>query len=349
MKARKNNLWRVGRMFVIAVLLALSGAATTIAAGSSQTVDLSDIRVQVSDAKMVFGQTAPSTVSISLQDLPTGAQGVQIHLTFDPGIVKVVDADHNPANGTQVTVHPIFGAQTFIGQNRVDNQTGAIDVAVTQISGEPITDTGGLVSLAAIQWVGEGEGCTPAQLTEALFSDADGFPIDGNVVLQDGNVCVIAPGKIRGCIHPQGRTDHSGVLVTAMLLDPGSNEARTDPKGCFEIAVQDGDGCYEVSAFTAGYLASRLDEATCVSVGEVADVGPTKLWGGEVTGDHVVDIRDVTYIAARFGGTDPSADITRDGAVNILDLAMTAANFSKTGPTPWQDNAPCDCDGSLAQ
>jgi hypothetical protein len=345
----KASVWRVGGVCVIAASLALSSAATAMAAGSSQSVDPPGIRVEVSDAEMVLGQMATSTVSISLQDLPIGVQGVQVHLTFDPAIVTVGDADHNPSNGTQVTVNPIFGDQTFVGQNRVDPQAGAIQVAVAQINGEPITDTGGLVPLATIQWVGAGEGCTTAQVAEALFSDADGFPVGGDIALQDGNVCVTSPGKIRGCVHTQGRVDHSGVLVTAMLVDPGSNEARTDLGGCFEIAVQDGDGCYVVSAFVAGYLASELAEPVCVSVGEVADVGPTKLWGGEVTGDHTVDIRDVTYIAARFGGTDSSADITKDGSIDILDLSMAAANFGKTGPTSWQDDVPCDFGASFSQ
>lgn len=346
---RKASFWRVGGMFVIAASLALSGAATAMAAGNGQAEAPLGIRVEVSDAEMMLGQTAAGAISIGLQSLPTGVQGVQVRLTFAPDVVMVVDADHNPANGTQVAVHPIFGDQTFVGQNRVDNQAGTIDIAVTQINGEPVTDTGGLVPLATIQWVGKGEGCTPAQLAGALFSDADGFPIDGDVVLQDGNVCIVSPGKIRGCVHSQGRTDHSGVLVTAMLVDPGSNETHTDPDGCFEIAVQDGDGCYVVSAFKAGYLASDLSEPACVSVGELLDIGPTKLWGGEVTGDHNIDIRDVTYIAARFGGTDPSADVTKDGAVDILDLAMAAANFGKKGPTLWQDDVPCDCDDGLAQ
>ncbi len=350
MKTRsKTNFWWMGGMCIVVAVLALSSAASVLAAGNSQSGDSPGIRVEVSDAELVFGQTATSTVSISLEALPIGVQGVQIHLTFDPAVVMVVDADNNPANGTQVTVHPLFGDQTFIGQNRVDNQAGTINLAVAQLNGDPVTDTGGLVLLVTIQWAGEGEGCTPVQTVEALFSDAEGFPVGGDVSLQDGNVCVVPPGKILGCVHPQGRMDYNGVLVTAMLVDPGSNEAHTDANGCFEITVQDGDGCYVVSAYMAGYLSSGMDDSVCVSVGEAADIGPTKLWGGEVTGDNTVDIRDVTYIAARFGGTAPSADVTSDGVVDILDLSMAAANFGKAGPTDWQDNILCDCGSSLEQ
>ena len=48
----------------------------------------------------------------------------------------------------------------------------------------------------------------------------------------------------------------------------------------------------------------------------------------DVTGDGVVNILDLTYVAARFGETDSDADVTGDGTVNILDLVLVAQNFS---------------------
>ena len=48
----------------------------------------------------------------------------------------------------------------------------------------------------------------------------------------------------------------------------------------------------------------------------------------DVTGDRVVNILDLTYVAARFGETDSDADVTGDGTVNILDLVLVAQNFS---------------------
>lgn len=48
----------------------------------------------------------------------------------------------------------------------------------------------------------------------------------------------------------------------------------------------------------------------------------------DVTGDGVVNILDLTFVAARFGETDSEADVTGDGIVNILDLVRIAQNFS---------------------
>lgn len=51
----------------------------------------------------------------------------------------------------------------------------------------------------------------------------------------------------------------------------------------------------------------------------------------DVTGDGVVNILDLTFVATRFGGNDADADVTGDGIVNILDLVLIAQNFGN-GP-----------------
>lgn len=48
----------------------------------------------------------------------------------------------------------------------------------------------------------------------------------------------------------------------------------------------------------------------------------------DVTGDGIVNILDLTFVAARFGEPDTDADVTGDGTVNILDLVLIAQNFS---------------------
>ena len=48
----------------------------------------------------------------------------------------------------------------------------------------------------------------------------------------------------------------------------------------------------------------------------------------DVTGDGVVNILDLTFVATRFGGNDTDADVTGDDIVNILDLVLIAQNFS---------------------
>ena len=48
----------------------------------------------------------------------------------------------------------------------------------------------------------------------------------------------------------------------------------------------------------------------------------------DVTGDAVVNILDLVFVASHFGDVNSDADVNDDGAVNILDLTLVAQNFS---------------------
>ena len=47
----------------------------------------------------------------------------------------------------------------------------------------------------------------------------------------------------------------------------------------------------------------------------------------DVTGDGIVNILDLTFVASRFGESDSDADVTGDGVVNVLDLVLIAQNL----------------------
>ena len=48
----------------------------------------------------------------------------------------------------------------------------------------------------------------------------------------------------------------------------------------------------------------------------------------DVTGDSVVNILDLVFVAARLGEVDTDADVNADGVVNILDLVLISQNLS---------------------
>ena len=48
----------------------------------------------------------------------------------------------------------------------------------------------------------------------------------------------------------------------------------------------------------------------------------------DVTGDGVVNILDLLFVASRLGDADTDADVNADGVVNILDLVLISQNFS---------------------
>ena len=48
----------------------------------------------------------------------------------------------------------------------------------------------------------------------------------------------------------------------------------------------------------------------------------------DVTGDGVVNILDLVFVASRLGDVDTDVDVNADGVVNILDLVLISQNFS---------------------
>ena len=49
----------------------------------------------------------------------------------------------------------------------------------------------------------------------------------------------------------------------------------------------------------------------------------------DVTGDGVINILDLVYVASRFGKKTDEGDVNNDGEVNILDLTLIAKHFGK--------------------
>ena len=47
----------------------------------------------------------------------------------------------------------------------------------------------------------------------------------------------------------------------------------------------------------------------------------------DVTGDGIVNILDLVFVASRFGDVSEEADVNGDGSVNTLDLTLIAQNF----------------------
>ena len=102
-------------------------------------------------------------------------------------------------------------------------------------------------------------------------------------------------------------------------------------------------------------LKIRIDTKTTAAIGSsrstsyqwlAPDLGPVKFETGQdivfeltsftlvppanpydVNEDGVVNILDLTFVASRFGETDPEADVNDDGKVNILDLVRVAQHF----------------------
>ncbi|MBN1640431.1 MAG: hypothetical protein JXA09_04275 [Anaerolineae bacterium] len=131
------------------------------------------------------------------------------------------------------------------------------------------------------------------------------------------------PLTIRGAARMQGRSAHDGI---AILVAPHAVTTTTDLTGAF--AIQATAPC-TVTASHPGYLPATWTIGAAASP-EIT-LTPATLWGGDINGDRTIDILDIVYIGAQFGGHDPLADLNGDGSVDILDIVLTASNFGKEG------------------
>jgi len=116
-------------------------------------------------------------------------------------------------------------------------------------------------------------------------------------------------GCITGSVQLQGRYNHSGASILVTEADGTLvAETLTDAAGNFEVQglLQ---GTYEVWAKMACYLDATVSGVGVAAGGECTNIGATKLLGGDVVSDGVIDIFDVSYIASRFGSTEPTATL----------------------------------------
>jgi hypothetical protein len=314
---------------VAVVVLGLTTLTTASAAGPGDP----DTKVTITDEWFWCGKTGTSQILVSIANDPGAPQlvhGVEVHLSFDATKLQVASIE------AESGLFPLD--EQAIVQN-ADNAAGTILFAVSRKGGTSVQDATD-AAIATITWESAfdcpvttepWEVCSEVSVVDALMSDADGYRITVDEI-RNGEICDPAEGIV-GTIKLQGRYDHSGTMVSALLEKPGCCNLSTDAEGHFQIIPKE-TGAYRVTAWKQGYLRARRT-GVAYNPGQPIDMGTITLLGGDAIPDGVIDICDITYIASRFGGTDLLADITGDRQVNILDLTMTAANFGQSGPIPW--------------
>jgi hypothetical protein len=295
----------------------------------------SRIAVLVAEAVIPVSGTASSEVFVSLVDVQQGVRGFELHISFDPEIVRVLDADDVPANGVQIADAPFFDDQV-LDANQVDNATGEIVFALTQREDAPLRNTSTWAKVATITWVAQREGKSVVTVERTTqFKTADGQLISPDAA-HHGFVFARMPGTIKGIVELQGREGHRGALVFSSLAAARVDRGSSDSNGQFEITTSHGEGFYTVSVSMPGYLSAESDRPIKVIVGSASDVGKVVLYGGDVNDDNCIDIRDLSYVAWHFDEYATNADVNGDEQVDILDLSLTAANFGQCGPTTWE-------------
>jgi len=143
-------------------VVALSPATSTIAVGAT---------------------TAVSVTVASVENL----YGIEVHITFDPAVLEVVDANAS-TDGVQIA-NGTFLSPDFIAQNKADNTAGKVDYAISQM--HPQTGKTGSGTIATITFKAKASGSSNVTITSVLLSDPVGTAIpatytSGSVTVSGG-------------------------------------------------------------------------------------------------------------------------------------------------------------------
>jgi hypothetical protein len=248
----------------------------------------------------------------------------QAPCTADPDVIQPQEA--------------VFGdffdlTDRLIGANNLDAASGTWIGAISQRN--PALPLSGDGLFATVTYAAQGAGTTSISC-DPLFADQNGFAQP--VTFTGPDVIVLPFAVVNGTAQYLGRTDHSGIQVTATSPDPGLDPVTviTDSAGNYVLNLRTGTG-YVISASAAGYLVKQIATRDVTS-GETITLSGVTLKGGDVNGDHTIDIGDATLVAANFGLTVPPADvradINGDGVVNVQDLAILGGNYGLAGDQP---------------
>lgn len=120
--------------------------------------------------ELVPGKTG--TLDIRVEDI-TQLAGAEIHLTFDPVLLEVVDADPS-TEGAQIA-HGDFLSPDFVAQNSADPGTGTVDYAIICIPVDKAVSGSGVLARITFRALAEGEALVT--IRSVLLADMQGQPI----------------------------------------------------------------------------------------------------------------------------------------------------------------------------
>ncbi|HEX9926651.1 MAG TPA: SBBP repeat-containing protein, partial [Anaerolineae bacterium] len=132
-----------------------------------------------------------------------------------------------------------------------------------------------------------------------LAQDVELYPADGLAIDRTTNRVYIASGFAPGIVTVMG--DHADLCPDAFSKVASLEEESNPPT---ELADSDQIGV-------------EIQENTTTDTPIM----------GDLNGDGRVTILDLTYVAARFGSSAPTADLNGDGRVDILDVVIIADHY----------------------
>lgn len=159
------------RSLIVLVLLVVGGLAafTTLSRAQGPKIWIDPPLVELAPGD-------ESTVAIHVSNVTTMA-GAEVHLTFDPVIMEVLDADPG-TDGVQIA-HGDFLSPDFVAQNIVDMSTGTIDYAIACMPADKAVSGDGVLARISFRTLSAGK--TQLVIRSVILADKGGVPIEAEI------------------------------------------------------------------------------------------------------------------------------------------------------------------------
>lgn len=263
--------------------------------------------VDPQSSEVVVGAT--TTVNIKIENVE-GLYGAEVHLTFDPSLLEVMDADSGTSG---VQIQPgTFISPDFVGQNAVDQAAGKIDFAIAQMPPqEPVSGSG---VFATITFKGKAAGTCTVSFTDILLSDTSGHSISAGA--QNGTVTIIGEETPTPTVTPKdtptSTPENTPTPTPEDTLTPTPEDTPTlSPTSSTPTATPDGTPTPS-STPTVTPDGTPTPSSTPTPTPSVT---PTPI-SGDILGYHTVQPGETLYCIGRAYGVDPYAIASQNGILN---------------------------------
>jgi len=284
-------------------------------------------------------------INVTIDDVKS-MYGYMFNLSYNPGLLMCIS----------FKIHDVLDETNYIPEFSVDNWKGFVWVRVTYYSpAQPLT-TFDPLALVTIVFRVKAMGATNLTLHDTSLTNPTGEPIPHEVL--DGYFCSVIrdvavievttsstevyvgwPVNVSVTVRNEGDLTETfnvttyydnNIIYTITVNNLTSGEQTTLMFGWNTTeAIPCNNYTMKAEASTVPYEADIADNI-CVN-------GHVKIkLTGDVNGDGVVDISDISAIARAYGSYpghprwDPDLDLNRDKIIDISDVSLTARNFGNT-------------------
>lgn len=253
--------------------------------------------------------------------IPHQGQGCELVFDFTPPSAQDVYLSGGTLAGGMVPVEAIGTDNVGLSCFRLDY---SLDGAAWNMIGEgqPVWDQGESIWKADCEW--DSAGLFPGSYyIRAAFRDYGGkeAELEKNIVLTGGSISgeVLLEGL-------PSDTDRSGIKV---YLKGTGQETFTDSSGHYLIqGTPAGDYC--LVAGKNGFLCQSANASVSMENPDAVCDAMT-LPTGDITGDNLVDLDDLSVMLQDYNTAELRSDLDRSGLVDIRDLFLLNRNYSKSG------------------